>query len=254
MKRIYNPIKKKTILIVDDDQIVVHIYREKFQRSGFKVEVADNGDNVMQRLKKEPVDLVILDLCLPGMNGVEVLKNIRSEFDAHALPVIVFSNSYLGKLERAALEAGATKCVTKAESTPSQMLELVRELLAPGSSNSESATSDAIVRDAAETLAVEPETELQEKLVATVLNNAPETLAKLRSSHQVFAKGRNRKTCDRLNSAKCIDRFIRSLAPLASLVSTKSRRWLMLWKRCSSSCSPNRRKSRLRSLAPSLRR
>ena len=142
---------------------------------GFKVEVADNGDNVMQRLKKEPVDLVILDLCLPGMNGVEVLKNIRSEFDVQALPVIVFSNSYLGKLERAALEAGATKCVTKAESTPSQMLELVRELLGAGPSN-----DDAV--------GAESETEIQEKLVATVLNNAPETLAKLRTSHQVFAK------------------------------------------------------------------
>ena len=187
MKRIYNPIKKKTILIVDDDQVVVHIYREKFQRQGFKMEVADNGDNVMQRLKKEPVDLVILDLCLPGMNGVEVLKNIRSEFDVQALPVIVFSNAYLGNLERAALEAGATKCVTKADSTPGQMLELVRELLAAGASNADGTISDAAVSNATETLAVESETEFQEKLVATVLNNAPETLAKLRTSHQVFA-------------------------------------------------------------------
>jgi CheY-like chemotaxis protein len=188
MKRIYNPVQKKTILIVDDDQVVVHMYREKFQRQGFNVKVADNGDNVMQRLKKkEPVDLVILDLCLPGMNGVEVLKNIRSEFDVQALPVVVFSNSYLGKLERAALEAGATKCVTKTESTPSQMVQLVRELLAAGSSTPEGPTSDAAVSNVPEMLAVESETELQEKLVATILNNAPETLAKLRASHQVFA-------------------------------------------------------------------
>jgi CheY-like chemotaxis protein len=188
MKRIFSPVRKKTILIVDDDQVVVHIYREKFQRQGFKVEVADNGDNVMQRLKKEPVDLVVLDLCLPGMNGVEVLKNIRSEFDVHALPVIVFSNSYLGKLERAALEAGATKCVAKAESTPSQMVDLVRELLVAGPSHAEGATSDAVFSNVTAMLAVESEAEFQEKLAATILNNAPETLAKLRTSHQVFAK------------------------------------------------------------------
>ena len=100
MKKIYTPVKKKTILIVDDDQVVVHIYREKFQREGFKVEVADNGESTMERLKKDPVDLVILDLCLPGMDGVEVLKNIRSEFEMQALPVIVFSNAYLGNLVR----------------------------------------------------------------------------------------------------------------------------------------------------------
>jgi CheY-like chemotaxis protein len=185
MKRIYNPIKKKTILIVDDDQVVVHMYREKFQRRGFKVEVVDNGEDAMQRLKKEPVDLVILDLCLPGMNGVEVIKNIRSEFDV--LPVIVFSNVYLGKLERAASEAGATKCVTKAESTPDQLLDFVRELLAGGPSNAGGRTSDAVVSNATETLAVESEAELQEELVATFLNSAPETLAKLRTSHQIFA-------------------------------------------------------------------
>jgi CheY-like chemotaxis protein len=223
MKRIYTPVKKKTILIVDDDQVVVHIYREKFQRQGFKIEVADNGDNVMQRLTKEPVDLVILDLCLPGMNGVEVLKNIRSEFDVQALPVIVFSNSYLGKLERAALEAGATKCVTKAESTPGQMLELVRELLAARAFNADGMTSDAAVSNATETLEVQSETEIQEKLVATVLNNAPQTLAKFRTVIKFWPR-RNGKICDGLSSAKCIDRFIRCLAPPPSLVSGKSRR------------------------------
>ncbi len=187
MKRIYTPVQKKTILIVDDDQVVIHVYREKFQRQGFNLEVADNGDNAMQRLRKDRVDVVILDLCLPGKNAIEVLKNIRSEFEMQALPVIVFSNAYLGKLEGAALEAGATKCVAKSEGTPNQMLDLVRELLAADPSNVEGPTSDAIVSNVAGTLTAQSETESEEKLVATVLNNAPETLAKLRTSHQVFA-------------------------------------------------------------------
>lgn len=188
MKRIYNPVKKKTILIVDDDRVAVDIYRGKFQRQGFKIEIAGDGESAIRALKKKALDLVILDLCLPGMNGVEVLKNIRSEFDRHALPIIVLSNSYLGKLERAALEAGATKCVRKAASTPNQMVDLVREVLAAGCSDAEGTHSDAIASNAADTFEVEPETTLQEKLVATVLNNAPATLAKLRTRHQVFAK------------------------------------------------------------------
>jgi CheY-like chemotaxis protein len=188
MKRVYTPVKKKTILIVDDDQIVVEIYREKFQTEGFKVEVADNGGSALQRLKTDPVNLVILDLCLPGMTGVEVLKSIRSEFDMQALPIIVFSNAYLSNLGRAALEAGATKCVTKADCTSDQMLELVRELLVVDHSNAASATPEVVVRDASGTLVVQSATKLQEKLVATLLTNAPETLAKLRRRHQIFAK------------------------------------------------------------------
>src|ERR1700730_5301776 len=162
-KRIYTPVKKRTILIVDDDQNVVRIYREKFQSQGFKVEVADNGDSAKQSLKEGPVDLAILDLCMPGMNGVEVLRSIRSEFDVQALPVIVFSNAYLGNLGRAALEAGATRCVTTAESTPGQMLHLVRELLAAPLSAAAGTTSDVVVSNASGTLAAQFETEFQEK-------------------------------------------------------------------------------------------
>jgi CheY-like chemotaxis protein len=216
MKRIYHPVKKKTILIVDDDQIVIHIYQEKFQSQGFKVEIVGNGDSAMQRLKKDPVDLVILDLCLPGMNGVEVLKNIRSEFDVQALPVIVFSNAYLSNLGRAALEAGATKCITKADSTPGQVLELVRELLAAGHSNAASATSEVVVSNASGTLGTQSETEFQEKLVATLLIKAPETLAKLRAGHQVFAKTEQE---DSRRAEPCeMHRQVRSLAGSVGLL------------------------------------
>jgi CheY-like chemotaxis protein len=188
MKKIYTPVKKKTILIVDDDQVVVHIYREKFQREGFNVEAADNGESTMERLKKSPVDLVILDLCLPGMNGVDVLKNIRSQFDTQTLPVIVFSNAYLGNLVRAAWGAGATRCMTKAESTPAQMLELVRDLLATDHSDTAIAPSEVVVRDVNGTLTTQSEAESQHELAATLLSNAPQTLAKLRTGHQVLSR------------------------------------------------------------------
>ena len=188
-KRIYTPVKKKTILIVDDDQVVVRIYREKLQSQGFKVEVVGDDVSARQALKAAPVDLAILDLCMPGMNGVAVLKSIRSEFDAQVLPVIVFSNAYLGNLGRAALEAGATRCITKAESTPGQMLHLVRELLAAPLSAAAGTTSDVVVSNARGTLAAQFETEFQEKkLVATFLRNAPAALTKLRTAHQIFAR------------------------------------------------------------------
>jgi CheY-like chemotaxis protein len=189
MKRIYTPARKKTILIVDDDQVAVHAYREKFQSHGYIVKVADNDQAGMQTLRSEPIALMILDLCLPGMDGAEVLRNVRSVFDMQALPVVVVSNAYLGNLGRAALEAGATKCVTKAESDPDQMLDLVRELIGVGPSNVVGATAGGAGFSSDSQALVSPfESKDQEILVTMLLVNAPEKLAKLRASHQALAR------------------------------------------------------------------
>src|SRR2546423_7080962 len=128
MKRIFTPSKKKSILIVDDDQFAAQIYREKLEAQEFKVGVTRDFDSTLQTLKKEVVDLLVLDLCLPGINVVELIKNIRSESATQSLPIIVFSNPYLSNLTRAAVEAGATKFVAKVDNTPEQMIELLREL------------------------------------------------------------------------------------------------------------------------------
>jgi CheY-like chemotaxis protein len=189
MKRIYFPTKNKTILIVDDDQIAIHAYQENFQGHGYNVKVVDNEHSVMHTLRSESVDLMILDLCLPGMEGVEVLENIRGELGAQALPIIVISNAYLGNLGRAALEAGATKCVTKTESTPGQILNLVRELIGAGCSNVAGGTAKvAAVREDSETLGFQFESAYRDELVVMLLINAPETLAKLRAGHQVLVR------------------------------------------------------------------
>jgi len=176
MKKIFTPAKKKTILIVDDDQFVTQIYPEKLEAQGFKVELTRDFDSTLQTLKKAGVDLVILDLCLPGINVVELIRNIRSDSTMQSLPIIAFSNPYLSNLTRAALEACATKYVAKVDNTPEQIIELVREL-------GVSATSRVGVGSAIEELEAN-----QEKLTSKLLINRPETLAKLRASYQNFTR------------------------------------------------------------------
>src|SRR5207237_7393734 len=176
MKRIFTPAKRKTVLIVDEDQFVTHIYREKLEEEGFKVEVTADFGSALEALKKDVVDLVILDLCLPGINTVELIRNIRLDSAMQSLPVIAFSNPYLSNLARAAVEAGATKCVAKVDNTPEQIVELVREL-------GVSATSRVGVGSAIEELEAN-----QEKLTSKLLINRPETLAKLRASYQNFTR------------------------------------------------------------------
>src|SRR6266567_2079378 len=176
MKKIFTPAKKKSILIVDDDQFATHIYQEKLEAQGFEVEVTRDFDSTLQTLKKGVVGLVILDLCLPGINVIELIKNIRSESARQSLPIIAFSNPYLSNLTRAAVEAGATKFVAKVDNTPEQIIELVREL-------GVNATSRVGIGGAIEGLEAN-----QEKLASKLSINRPEILAKLRASYQNFTR------------------------------------------------------------------
>src|SRR5437016_9026476 len=178
MKRIFTPSKKKSILIVDDDPFATQIYREKPEATGLKVEVTRDFDSTLQTLKKEVFDILILDLCLPGINVVELIKNVRSESATQCVPIIVFSNPYLGNLTRAAVEEGATKFVAKVDNTPEQMIELLRELGVSASATSRVGVSGMVGTPAAN----------QEKLASKLSINRPETLAKLRASYQNFTR------------------------------------------------------------------
>ena len=176
MKRVFTPTKKKTILILDDDQPASQGYREKLQAQGFKVEVTAAFDTTLQIFKNTAVDLAILDLCLPGINVLELIKNIRSDSVVPSTPIIAFSNPYLGTLKQAAVEAGATKSVAKVDTTPERLLELVREL-------GVSASPKVGGRRAVEALEAN-----QEKPSSNLLINRSQILAKLRASYQNFSR------------------------------------------------------------------
>lgn len=107
----------KKILIVEDDQIVANIYRNKFSVEGYKVEVALDGQSGLEMLNSFRPDAVVLDLMLPKMTGVDFMKQVRAQQDFQQLPVIVFSNTYLTNMVQEAWKAGATKCLSKANCT-----------------------------------------------------------------------------------------------------------------------------------------
>src|SRR5207244_10077482 len=97
------------ILIIEDDQIVANIYRNKFCLEGFQVEVALDGSAGLDLVRSFRPDAVLLDLMLPKLTGVELMKSIRSEPDFEKVPIIVFSNTYLTTMVEQAWKAGATK-------------------------------------------------------------------------------------------------------------------------------------------------
>jgi CheY-like chemotaxis protein len=130
MKRIYTPIRRPRILLVDDDEMVRSIYQKKLESERFDVELSSDSGHALRMLGMEPFDLVILDFSLPGMNGAQVLDVIRSQPATAALPVIVLSSGYVPNLVQVAAKSAATRCVRKSDCTPRKMMEIVRGFLA----------------------------------------------------------------------------------------------------------------------------
>jgi DNA-binding response OmpR family regulator len=120
----------KKILITEDDQFIANIYRQKFQSEGYEADIAETGKIALQKLKAAPPDIVLLDLMLPEVYGIDVLQFIRSEPGLRDLPVIVLSNAYAGATVQAAWRAGANQCLTKANCSPNHLVEEVRSLMA----------------------------------------------------------------------------------------------------------------------------
>ena len=120
---------QKRLLIVDDDPVVTRVYENLFRKEGIEVVTAANAEEAYESLRKTPPDLVLLDLFLPKINGVEVLKSIRGNVATKSLPVVVFSTSATSRYVDAAWREGATRFLAKDHFDPSQIVDLVRELL-----------------------------------------------------------------------------------------------------------------------------
>jgi DNA-binding response OmpR family regulator/chromosome segregation ATPase len=120
---------KATILLVEDDPFVLRVYRRVLKREGFEVEVAEDGLAAVDLLPKVKPGLVVLDLMLPKMHGLEVLKFIRADATLKDTPVLVLSNAYLEALEVKANQAGANMGLRKTECTPTLLIHHISELL-----------------------------------------------------------------------------------------------------------------------------
>ena len=101
------------VLVVDDDPRLLHIVEMYLNIEGFDVRTAENGEDALALLQPEPPDLVILDIMMPGIDGIEVCRRIRGTEATSAVPVIMFSAlSGDDDMERAR-QAGATHMISK---------------------------------------------------------------------------------------------------------------------------------------------
>ncbi|HUA68551.1 MAG TPA: response regulator, partial [Candidatus Saccharimonadales bacterium] len=119
----------KKVLIIEDDQIIANVYRNKFAVEGYQAEVALDAESGLKTMRMFQPDAMILDLILPKMSGVDFIKQVRSEADFAKVPIIVFSNTYLTNMIQEAWKAGANKCLSKINCTPKDVLDILRHTI-----------------------------------------------------------------------------------------------------------------------------
>jgi CheY-like chemotaxis protein len=116
------------ILLVDDDVFLRDMYATKFSELGHTVTTAESGDRALECLGTEAFDVVLLDMIMPGMNGIELLKKIGELKLEHVPTSIVLSNQGGREEIEAAEAAGAKGYIIKAELIPSEVVAEVTRL------------------------------------------------------------------------------------------------------------------------------
>jgi CheY-like chemotaxis protein len=183
----------KKILIIEDDQIVANVYRNKLAVEGYQTESAPDGESGLKLMRTLKPDTIILDLMLPGISGLDVIKQIRSEEEFAKTPIIVFSNTYLTNMIQEAWKAGATKCISKTNCSPKEVVEVVRHTI--GDSGSIPMASRTVVGSHAPAkpvvLHAETDSAFQADLRGTFIDSLPATLITLRGSLQTLVRADN---------------------------------------------------------------
>src|SRR5262245_9934909 len=119
----------KKILIIEDDQVSARAYRTRLEKEGFEVHVAMDGQSGWDQLLDLRPDAVLLDLMLPKISGIELIRKIRSLDEFKALPVMVYTNRFIPRLVEDARAAGATEIFNKASVTASMLIQALRGAL-----------------------------------------------------------------------------------------------------------------------------
>jgi DNA-binding response OmpR family regulator len=122
--------KKRTVLLAEDDIFVSDIYNLKLQKEGFEVILVPDGREAVKRLETETPDLIMLDIMMPYMDGMDVLEAIKKEDRLKNIPVLMLTNLSEKENIEKAMKMGANDYLIKAHFTPSEVIGKVRALLA----------------------------------------------------------------------------------------------------------------------------
>src|SRR3989344_3818439 len=118
----------KTVLIVEDDFFILDMYRLLFMKKGYEVLTATDGQAGLDMANNNKVDVILLDIMLPKMNGIEVLRTLRQpDSQTKDIPVFLLSNLGQEDIIKEAFKIGAQGYMLKANLLPQQVVGQVED-------------------------------------------------------------------------------------------------------------------------------
>lgn len=118
------------VLIVEDDPLMSRMYQKIFTFEKYEVEVAMNGEEGFEKAKTTKPTIILLDIMMPKMNGLQVLEKLKIDPDTKAIPVIMLTNLASEKDAENAMMKGAVKYIVKSQHEPKQVTDMVKEIIA----------------------------------------------------------------------------------------------------------------------------
>ncbi|OGC47222.1 hypothetical protein A2886_01070 [candidate division WWE3 bacterium RIFCSPHIGHO2_01_FULL_42_13] len=119
----------KKILLIEDDAFIRDLYKAVLTKAGYELETAVDGQEAIEKAAKNTYDLILLDIMLPKLTGIEVLKVLREVGSkANATPVYVLTNLGEDTIMEEANKLGANGYFLKAKYLPKQLVEEINKL------------------------------------------------------------------------------------------------------------------------------
>ncbi len=119
----------KKILLVEDEDFIRELYTRQLIKAGFLVKSVADGQAGLDLLKNEQFDLMLLDIMLPGMNGLQVLREFKTNNPNSPMTTILLTNLGQEAVIKEGFELGAQAYLIKASYTPDQVVNEVKNAL-----------------------------------------------------------------------------------------------------------------------------
>jgi DNA-binding response OmpR family regulator len=118
------------ILIVDDDDMIRMMYQKIFVFNNFEAEIAADGEEGLQKALEVKPDLILLDVMMPKMTGLQTLEKLKSNDQTKPVPVVMLTSLNGQQDAEMALSKGAVKYIVKSEYEPKEVAAMIKEVLA----------------------------------------------------------------------------------------------------------------------------
>ena len=120
---------KKKILIVEDDNFVAEVYSTKLFEMGHEVRIAQNGEEGLKVIGEEKPDLILLDIIMPVMGGIEMLGELKKKDEWKQIPVILLTNVGEKESVQKVRNLGVQDYLIKSHFTPAEVIEKIESIL-----------------------------------------------------------------------------------------------------------------------------